>query len=134
MRNLNKAYIIDDDPIFQMGIQEHAKNANFCKDILFFENGKEAYDALLKSIQDNSSELPDVIMVDLNMPIMDGWEFLSSLEQLNLQKHILVHIISSSIDPDDINRAREYDIVSRFISKPILREDLIKIKQEALGN
>lgn len=131
MRALHRAYIVDDDPIFQMGIREHARHADFCHDLHFFENGKLALDTLKRILLSNIDEAPDIILVDLNMPVMDGWEFLEALQQLDLKKQMIVHIISSSIDPDDLRRAREFDIVQRFISKPLRREDLMKIKTDA---
>ncbi|MGB3145956.1 MAG: response regulator, partial [Maribacter sp.] len=70
--------------------------------------------------------LPEVIFLDLNMPIMNGWEFLEEFEKLpnhNLKKAI-IYIISSSVDPRDLERFKNYRQVNNYILKPITPNDL----------
>jgi CheY-like chemotaxis protein len=69
--------------------------------------------------------IPDVIFLDINMPEMDGWEFLNEFQKtVSTAK---VYMLSSSIDPADINRSKEYSCVSDFLSKPLTNFDLKKI-------
>lgn len=100
MININTIYIIDDDAITIFGIKKILKRTVLCNTIFDFENGAQA----LKSIQCNFTEkgtTPDVIFLDLNMPIMDGWQFLEALLKIPFEKKLIINIVTSSIDPAD---------------------------------
>ena len=60
---------------------------------------------------------PDILLLDINMPGITGWEFLDQLNALGLQAN--VYMYSSSIDPDDVKEARNYPMVKDFINKPL---------------
>ncbi|MGO4820748.1 MULTISPECIES: response regulator [unclassified Flavobacterium] len=126
MKKIDIACIIDDDPIFIFGTKKIMQIANFCESFMIFHNGKEAYDKL-KIIIENGSKLPDLILLDLNMPIWDGWQFLDEFVKIPNEKIITIYIITSSVDPADIIRAKSYDRVSNYIVKPITMEELKKI-------
>ena len=102
--------------------------ADFCNGFMVFHNGKEALNHL-NAIISNEAELPDVILLDLNMPVMDGWEFLEEFIKIESDKPITIYIVSSSIDPGDINKAKSYDNVSNYIVKPITIEALKTVLQ-----
>ena len=89
-------------------------------------NGREGLD-LIKSRIENKEPLPDVIFLDINMPIMNGWEFLEEfiLMKDQLDKDIAINMLSSSVYNDDISKAKSYPVVKSFISKPL---SLDKIK------
>ena len=72
---------------------------------------------------------PEILLLDLSMPIMDGWEFLEEYILLSpkLDRKITIYIISSSISPYDIDKAKSISIVTDFIIKPISKEKLIEI-------
>lgn len=117
--------IIDDDPIFIYGTRRIMKEVNFCEDLLVYSNGQEALDGLTKIIN-LGQNVPQVIFLDLNMPIMNGWEFLDEFIKLpsnNFEK-ITIYIISSSVDPRDLERVKNYNVVSNYILKPITPSDL----------
>jgi CheY-like chemotaxis protein len=73
---------------------------------------------------DKPSSLPDVILLDLNMPILDGWQFLDEFVKLPIKKEIAIFIVTSSIDPSDIEMVKKYDIVKSYIMKPITAQKL----------
>jgi CheY-like chemotaxis protein len=100
--------------------------ADFCNSFLVFNNGRDALDNLKAIIRANK-KLPDVILLDLNMPVMDGWQFLDEFLREPTPKPILIYIVTSSIDPDDVNRAKIYDAVTNYIVKPITLETLKNI-------
>ncbi len=93
-----------------------------------FENGKEAINHI-EDHANNGAMLPDVIFLDLNMPIMDGWQFLDRYESIlpKLAKRIDVYVLSSSIFPEDVDRAKSFNSVIEYLIKPIANEKLVEI-------
>ncbi len=128
MGKLNSSCIIDDDDIFIYGTKKIMKRIDFCDEILVFNNGQEAIDGLKLLVAQNK-KLPNVIFLDINMPIMDGWEFLEDFIKIpnNNRDHVTIYIISSSIDPMDIQKVQMYGLVNNYILKPIRIEDLEKV-------
>ncbi|MBC3847289.1 response regulator [Winogradskyella echinorum] len=126
MKKLKLTCIIDDDPIFVFTTKKLFDFNNYCESILIYHNGKEALEGL-KPIIESNENVPELILLDLNMPIMDGWQFLDEFSKLKCNKKIVLYIVSSSIDPVDIERAKTYREVSNYIIKPITRESLAQI-------
>ncbi|MEJ1221273.1 response regulator [Sediminicola sp. 1XM1-17] len=128
MGKLNSSCIIDDDPIFVYGTKKIMKKIDFSDEVLVFNNGQEALDGLVKLAAQNKT-LPSVIFLDINMPIMDGWEFLEDFVKIpnNNRENVTIYIISSSIDPMDIQKAQLYSLVNNYILKPIRITDLEKV-------
>jgi len=118
MKKIDIACIIDDDPIYIFGMKRIMELADFCKSFMIFNNGKEALDKL-KPMVTSGDKLPDIILLDLNMPVMDGWQFLDEFTKIPSDKEILIYIVSSSIDPEDIKKAEGYGLTSSYIVKPV---------------
>jgi CheY-like chemotaxis protein len=129
MRKLDIACIIDDDKIFTYVLSKQMKVVDFCENLLVFHNGLEAI-KYLKPILESPEVLPDVILLDLNMPVMDGWQFLDEFIKFKVSKKITVYIVSSSIDVADHAKAATYKAISNFYIKPISRDDLAQIMAE----
>ncbi|TDU42843.1 response regulator receiver domain-containing protein [Gelidibacter sediminis] len=132
MNKIDIACIIDDDPIFIFGAKRMMELANFCESFMIFKNGKEALNNL-KSLIKTGENIPDVILLDINMPVMDGWEFLDEFIKIESQKPITIFIVSSSIDPTDQDKVKKYQNVSNFIVKPISIETLKSISAKVLN-
>jgi len=126
MRKINIACIIDDDPIFVFGTKRIMQLSNFCESIMVFVNGKDAHDSLKAMILAKEPQ-PDVILLDLNMPIWDGWQFLDEFIKIPNDYPITIYIITSSVDPADVEKAKKYDAVSNYIVKPITTAELKNI-------
>ncbi|MBO0590347.1 response regulator [Cellulophaga sp. E16_2] len=130
--------IIDDDPIFVYGTKVILNsNGKFCSNIMVFEDGEEALDDLVTLVKTNQT-LPEVIFLDLNMPIMDGWDFLDEFCKIpDIENKTRIYILSSSIFSVDIEKSKEYKVVKDFISKPLTDskfEILLKdIENERMG-
>ena len=132
MKKIKLTYLIDDDEIYIFTTKKLINKVGFCEEIAVFQNGKEAIDAIKFTLR-NKNELPDVILLDLNMPIMDGWQFLDEFIRIKSEKQIKIYIVSSSVDPSDIERANTYNMVSNYIIKPISREKLHEITEEVFA-
>ena len=117
MKTISTICIIDDDPIFRFGTKKLMEKVHLSLKFLIYKNGKEAYDDLAVKIE-LSFNLPDVILLDLNMPIMDGWQFLDEFSKIPNAKYIPIYIVSSSVDNRDIEKAKSYDIVNKYLVKP----------------
>lgn len=128
MTQIDSTCLIDDDPIFVFAVKRILKSSHLSENFSVYNNGKEAIIGL-KQIIDSGKTIPNLILLDLNMPIMDGWQFLDEFIKLKLSQKTTIYIVSSSIDPADINKAKTYEQVSDFIVKPITRESLLEIMQ-----
>lgn len=124
MKKINSIYIIDDDPITVFGIKKMLKPITNCGDITAFGNGKLALDGLNERLA-NGVHVPEVIFLDINMPIMDGWEFLEELVSLNIEQKIIINVVTSSIDPKDYQRWNQYRLKCwhhlNFKNKPLYK-------------
>lgn len=128
MNSVKNLLLIDDDEIFTFMTKRIIESTNLAEQIKIFENGKDAID-FLNSIVDKPELLPEIIFLDLSMPILDGWGFLEEYIQLKPRfgKKITLYIISSSVSPKDHERAKTYSEVSDFIIKPMTKEKFIDI-------
>lgn len=121
-------WVIDDDPIYQILIDKIIKKSGMFSSFSSFKNGKEAIDALNVSVK-NSDSLPDIILLDINMPVMNGWEFMEvfALAKSLIDKEINVYIVSSSIAVEDKNKSKTYPNILGYLSKPVSINDLLLI-------
>lgn len=125
---INLACLVDDDNSYTYSAKRILKDSPIFKDYVIFNDGHEAID-YFKSVVGEEAKIPDVLFLDVNMPVMDGWDFLEEFAHLkpNLHKNVTIYLISSSIDPRDIERANAISDVSQYIIKPINIEQFEKI-------
>ena len=122
---LDQILCIDDDPITLMLCKKVIAKASFTNEIFTFQNGQEAlqYFNTIKysNNKDKLSIKPELIFLDLNMPVMGGWEFLDHFitPEYSEFHSIKVIILSSTIDPEDKEKSKNYPMVLDFLSKPI---------------
>ncbi|OZI07382.1 hypothetical protein BWI93_15315 [Siphonobacter sp. BAB-5385] len=113
--------IVDDDLITLKLHQLRVINMGLSRQPQLFYNGREVLDFLLAAQETDESYL---ILLDLNMPLMNGWQFLEALQQYDLRSVIRVVIITSSVDPADQQRAANYPQVAAYLEKPLSRKGL----------
>lgn len=117
---IHTACIIDDDPTYVFLTKRIITMKRLCERVLIYENGRIGIEELSRNMY-SRDELPDVILLDINMPEMDGWQFLEEFIKIKpkLSKKVTVYMVSSSIDQADIERAKQYEEVSSYVIKPV---------------
>jgi CheY-like chemotaxis protein len=117
---INTVCIVDDDIVYQITTKKILEKINGTKNILVFSNGEEAFEYLSKVVSDENA-LPDIILLDVNMPYMNAWQFLEAYRKLKplLTKLITIYIISSSVSHNDIQKAKSMEDVKDYFVKPI---------------
>lgn len=120
--------LIDDNHIDNLINRKILDNANFAEIITVIDSPQEAFDFVRDSITIGKN-IPEVIFLDLRMPVMSGFEFLKSIIELpNLKPDLFkIYVLSSSLDPKDLKRIKENHLVSKFIGKPLTNQILEEI-------
>lgn len=123
--------VIDDDDINIFIISKIVEKTGYDVEIVAKHNGQLAID-YIKELVANHQPLPQLVLIDINMPILNGWEFIEAFEALNLEANNDMYMLSSSVYENDIEKAKSYKSVKGFISKPLsidrLKELLSAIK------
>jgi len=122
---IKKTCIIDDDDVYIYAIKRLMSLQKLCEDVIVFKNGRDAVDYFIHNQQDPSL-LPDIILIDVNMPVLDGWGFIDEYMNHGFQnaKEADLYMISSSIDPRDVKKAEALPIIKKYIFKPITLDEL----------
>jgi CheY-like chemotaxis protein len=125
----NDVFVVDDDKIFHFIIKKLLANNKIDVSPEFFENGLQALNGI-KGKLDRGETPPDLILLDINMPVLDGWQFLEEYIKLKdrLQKDIAIYIISSSDNTVDVDRAKDFKSeISDYYLKPVTVEAIKSI-------
>ena len=130
MSKFKEVFVVDDDKVFHFIIKKLFTKNNIEINPSFYLNGLEAIENIKEKISQGIG-LPDLILLDINMPIMDGWQFLDEFRQTRKTKpdeKTVIYLVSSSDSQSDINKAKEYqDQIKDYFFKPMTLEDLQKI-------
>lgn len=125
---INSAFIIDDDDIYIFGIKKLIQIKKLCESLYTFSSAQEALKQL-ENFRLTNKPFPEIILLDINMPTMNGWEFINQFSKMEyeLRKNTNLYMVSSSIDPEDIDKADKLKEIQQYIIKPIDLNTLIRI-------
>lgn len=118
--------IVDDDPIVRLVIQRMVHNIDSSVDCHQCENGEVGL-LRIEKLQNITDYI--VVLLDINMPVLNGWEFLDRLQQLNIvaSDKFKLYMITSSTDASDKIKARSYPVIKKLYPKPLSKQDLKEI-------
>jgi CheY-like chemotaxis protein len=122
----SKVLIIDDSKMDNMLIRMILNNINFSDQIFSYQNPLEAI-KFLEEAELKGVNYPEVIFLDINMPVMNGFELLDRIQQTNHSrfKDCKVYMLSSSDEPDDIKKAGLYPNIVKYLQKPLDKDQIV---------
>ncbi|MFY0645037.1 MAG: response regulator [Bacteroidia bacterium] len=122
---MKKIAIVDDDHIFQFTTKVKIEKLQLADEIKIFNDGEEVFEFLKNSSED---DWPNYLLLDINMPIVDGWDFLKLYDQLSseLKDFISIYMLSSSINPVDLEKADKHPYIRKYVTKP-LHDEVLKV-------
>ena len=124
--------LIDDNEIDNLINQKIVEASNICENIFSHTGGKSAIEFLknMEKITSAIEALPEVIFLDIDMPLMDGFQFLDEFEALtdSTKTHCKIVMLTSSINPQDMNKSQKYPFVKKYINKPLTQDNLRKLE------
>ena len=132
-KSYKSVMLIDDNEIDNLINQKMLESVDFCENIFIHTGARSALEYLknVSKIKDNvSSFLPDIIFLDIDMPIMDGFQFVDEFEKLeeNVKEHSKIVLLTSSLDPKDISKSKKNKYILKYVNKPLTQENLNGLK------
>jgi CheY-like chemotaxis protein len=126
MNKYRRVFLIDDDEIHNFLCESVIRNHQFAEEVYSYLWAEEALKALSKIVEEAPENFPEIIFLDINMPGMDGWEFIEEYRKLpkELTDKCNLFVLSSAVDKKDITYARSLSEVRDFFSKPLTNEIL----------
>jgi CheY-like chemotaxis protein len=120
--------IVDDDRVYRFAAVKIIAATEMAGNIIECNDGQEALNFIKNNI-DTPTNLPDIIFLDINMPVMNGWDFLKAFSVLvhQLPKTIHIYVVTSSIDKTDVERSKEFSVVTDYVVKPVTKETFSKL-------
>ena len=128
MSDKKKIAVIDDDEVFQLIIKKQIEMKNIDCEILSFFNGQEAID-FFKGLDASDPKVPNLVMLDVNMPVKDGWGFLAEYADISsdIKSNVKLYMVTSSVIQSDMDRASDNQDIIGFVSKPLTNDKLDEI-------
>jgi CheY-like chemotaxis protein len=132
-KKFHTVMLVDDNEIDNLINQKMIEASNIAENIFVHSGAKSAIE-FLKNIEKLAKGpvglyLPEIIFLDIDMPLMDGFQFLDEFERLSdsIKNHCKVVMLTSSLNPQDMNKAKKNQFVLKYINKPLTQENLKKL-------
>jgi CheY-like chemotaxis protein len=125
MRKIKRVLLIDDDYITNSIHEALIRRYNLADHVEIYDDSTEAL-SFLQKLNEQDSKTPELILLDIQMPKMNGFEFLDEFEKMPVSKKIVVFLLTTSFHPADMQRARKYNLYG-YINKPLNQEKLISM-------
>ena len=119
--------LIDDSYIDNLINRKILAGSKFAEEVIVIDSPFKAMEYLVQSIENNHA--PDVIFLDIRMPGMNGFEFVRELEEIKKGRFsdLKIYMLSSSLDPNDLKKVEDNDLIAKFIGKPLTAKTLEEI-------
>ena len=127
MKKFKKLIFIDDDKATNFFHNIVLKQADICEEAIFFESAQKALEYFEELFSQEQIELPDYVFLDINMPVMNGWDFLQEFEKFQLKHPIVIIMLTTSLNKSDYDKAQDIDLIYEFWNKPLAAEKLIAL-------
>ncbi|HEX7756504.1 MAG TPA: response regulator [Niabella sp.] len=129
MKTGKEIFIVDDDSIHRLLMSKLFARQGKEYKLDFFENGQKALTALESAIASPSHTIPDIILLDIEMPVMNGWQFMNEYQLLppEIKDRISVYMVSSSFTDEDQERVKSYPEIVDYIVKPLRIEKIVEL-------
>ncbi|CAN5223273.1 response regulator [soil metagenome] len=128
-KRFNKVLLVDDDDISNYLTEVLIQKLNFSGDIEVYKNGEEALNYIRNCMYHHDTlQCPELVILDINMPVMDGFEFLEEFEKLQRNNNIDIPVVmlTTSNYNNDIQKAKKYKVAG-FVNKPLTEEKFLEI-------
>lgn len=124
MAKFKKLFFIDDDHATNVYHKIIVNRADVCEEAIFFDSAEKALEKYIELKEDPNSTLPEYIFLDINMPIMDGWQFIEEFERLEINNQQVIIMLTTSLSNSDKEKAEKFGFVQGFWNKPMNVETL----------
>lgn len=128
MKKINAILLVDDDEATNYISSFVIKRAGIADELFVAQNGKEALELLQERCASETATLPQLVLLDINMPVMDGFKFLELWQAVDCPERasVKVAVLSTSLDPRDLERVKGFG-VKEFLNKPLTKEKLHRL-------
>ncbi|MCC5942268.1 MAG: response regulator [Balneolaceae bacterium] len=115
---MKEVWLVEDDKVQVFLLRKYLEKSKLVDNICSFENGKLAYEALEKRSA-AGEPFPELIFLDINMPVWDGWDFYRSLQELPGKETVVIFILTSSLSEHDYEQAKRFGLNDNYLRKPL---------------
>jgi len=132
MEKFKQLIFIDDDTPTNIYHEIIVGESGLCEESKFFNKATEAIANFKELITKENFQLPEIIFLDINMPMMNGWEFIEAYRKLEIQQRVTIILLTTSLYDKDIDRAEGIDLIYKVMNKPLEEDQLLQVRKEYL--